>query len=148
MKAEGRHDGLVLIVVRFAVPAQESPVESAEAVDQVTAQVAEAAEVLARQPGWVRGEVARSLDSTDEGTSYVTLIAEFVSVGDYRRALSAMDVRLAVVPVLYRAVDEPTAYETLAVIEPGSIRWHTGDLDPGHGEASVGRREPPASPVG
>lgn len=138
----------MLTVVRFAVPAQESPGASAAAVDEITAQVAEAAAVLARQPGWVRSEVARSLDVTDEGTAYVTLIAEFASVGDYRRALGAMDVRLAVVPVLYRAVDEPTAYETLAVIEPGGIQWRTGDLDPAHGEAGVGRPSPPAPPVG
>ena len=41
-------------------------------------------------------------------------------VGAYRRALSAYDVKLHAVPLLSRALDEPSAYE---VVEPG------GDLN-------------------
>ncbi len=41
-------------------------------------------------------------------------------VGAYRRALSAYDVKLHAVPLLGRALDEPSAYE---LVEPG------GDLN-------------------
>jgi hypothetical protein len=34
-------------------------------------------------------------------------------VGAYRRALSSYDVRVGAVPLLSRALDEPSAYETL-----------------------------------
>ncbi len=34
-------------------------------------------------------------------------------MGSYRRALSAYDVKLGAVPLLSRAVDEPSAYEVL-----------------------------------
>ena len=39
------------------------------------------------------------------------LTTEWESVGAYRRALSAYDVKLTAVPVLSRALDEPSAYE-------------------------------------
>ena len=38
-------------------------------------------------------------------------------VGAYRRALSAYDVKLHAVPLLSRALDEPSAYE---MVEPGA----------------------------
>ena len=40
------------------------------------------------------------------------------NVGAYRRALSSYDVKLQAVPLLSRAVDEPSAYE---VVEPGTV---------------------------
>ncbi len=39
-------------------------------------------------------------------------------MGAYRRALSTYDVKLAAVPTLSQALDEPSAYE---VVEPGSV---------------------------
>jgi hypothetical protein len=38
-------------------------------------------------------------------------------VGAYRRALSSYDVKLNAVPLLSRALDEPSAYE---LVEPGA----------------------------
>ena len=38
-------------------------------------------------------------------------------VGAYRRALSSYDVKVTAVPLLSRAVDEPSAYE---VVRPGT----------------------------
>ena len=45
------------------------------------------------------------------------LVTTWEHVGAYRRALSAYDVKLHAVPVLSRALDEPSAYE---VVEPGA----------------------------
>ena len=39
------------------------------------------------------------------------LTTEWEGPGAYRRALSAYDVKLAAVPTLSRALDEPSAYE-------------------------------------
>ena len=45
------------------------------------------------------------------------LSTQWEHVGAYRRALSSYDVKLHAVPLLSRAVDEPSAYE---VVEPGT----------------------------
>ena len=44
------------------------------------------------------------------------LTTRWKNVGSYRRALSSYDVKLAAVPLLSRALDEPSAYE---VVTPG-----------------------------
>jgi hypothetical protein len=44
------------------------------------------------------------------------LTSTWENIGSYRRALSAYDVKVNAVPVLYRAIDEPSAYEWA---EPG-----------------------------
>jgi hypothetical protein len=41
------------------------------------------------------------------------LETRWTNVGSYRRALSAYDVKLGAVPLLSRAIDEPSAYEVL-----------------------------------
>ncbi len=41
------------------------------------------------------------------------LTTTWANVGSYRRALSAYDVKMTAVPLLSRAVDEPSAYETV-----------------------------------
>ena len=56
-----------------------------------------------------RRDVGRA---TDDPTLWV-LSSEWESVGAYRRALSAYEVRVAAVPLLATAIDEPTAYEVL-----------------------------------
>jgi hypothetical protein len=50
-------------------------------------------------------------------------------VGAYRRALSNADVKLRAVPLMYRCVDEPTAFEDLVTWDPaaGTAR-HESDL--------------------
>ena len=41
------------------------------------------------------------------------LETRWANVGSYRRALSAYDVKLGAVPLLSRALDEPSAYEVI-----------------------------------
>jgi hypothetical protein len=52
----------------------------------------------------------------DDPTLWV-LTTQWENVGAYRRALSSYDVKLHAVPLLSRAIDEPSAYE---VVEPGA----------------------------
>lgn len=97
----------MLVVNRFRVE-QGSAAAFAE-------DLAAANEVLAGKAGYVAGAVGRSLD---DPTLWV-LETRWENVGSYRRALSAYDVKVSVVPVLSRAVDEPSAYEVLG--EAGAV---------------------------
>ena len=63
--------------------------------------------VLAEQPGYVSGGVGQSTDDA----SLLTVTTLWRDAGAYRRALSSFEVKTAAVPLLSRAVDEPTAYE-------------------------------------
>jgi Antibiotic biosynthesis monooxygenase len=96
----------VLVVSRFRVP-----VEDGEAF---RAHLTVAHDLLAVQRGYVDGHVGRNVD---DPTLWV-LTTRWENVGAYRRALSAYDVKLHAVPLLSRAIDEPSAYE---VVEPGTV---------------------------
>jgi hypothetical protein len=95
----------VLVVNRFRV------VET-EAVE-FRADLERAHDTLAERPGYVGGQVGRNVDDP----SLWTLVTTWEHVGAYRRALSAYDVKLHAVPLLSRALDEPSAYE---LVEPGA----------------------------
>jgi len=96
----------VLVVSRFQVP-----VEDGEAF---RADLTKALDVLAERSGYVDGRIGRNLDDP----SLWVLTTRWENVGAYRRALSAYDVKLNAVPLLSRAVDEPSAYE---LVEPGTV---------------------------
>ena len=64
---------------------------------------------LAARPGYLDGTVGRNVD---DPTLWV-LTTRWEHVGAYRRALSSYDVKMRAVPVLYRALDEPSAYEVV-----------------------------------
>jgi quinol monooxygenase YgiN len=89
----------VIVVNRFRV-------EEAEA-EQFRSDVQAALETLALRPGYLDGQVGRNVD---DSTLWV-LATTWANVGSYRRALSAYDVKVTAVPLLSRAVDEPSAYE-------------------------------------
>jgi quinol monooxygenase YgiN len=91
----------VLVVNRFRVPADDA---EAFRVD-----LAAAVEVLSQRPGYVAADTGRNLD--DPGLW--VLVTRWVDVGSYRRALSSYDVKLTAVPLLSRAIDEPSAFEGL-----------------------------------
>jgi quinol monooxygenase YgiN len=97
----------MLVVIRFAV-------DEARA-DEFAARARAALAVLAARPGYRRGRLGRS---PDEPGSWC-LVTEWASVGAYRRALSAYEVKLNATALLAEALDEPSAYETLAYAEPG-----------------------------
>jgi quinol monooxygenase YgiN len=100
----------MLVFNRFVV----SP-DSAGDVDAFVARAHAALEALAARPGYLRGELTRSLD---EPASWC-LLTEWANVGAYRRALGAFDVKVTATPLLAESLFEPTAYETLATADPG-----------------------------
>lgn len=92
----------MLVAMRFRVPEDGGR----EFLDQAHT----ALRALAERPGYLDGGIGRSTD--DPSLWLMTLRWE--SVGSYRRALSAYEVKVAAVPLLSTAVDEPTAFELLA----------------------------------
>ena len=103
----------MLVVNRFSVPATQAPTFRAE--------LETARDALAARPGYLEGRMGRSLD---DPTLWV-LVTRWEHVGAYRRALSAYDVKLHAVPLLGRALDEPSAYEPVdadTVLNIGSAR--------------------------
>jgi Antibiotic biosynthesis monooxygenase len=95
----------VIVVNRFRVLETEQ--------EAFRADLERALESLAVQQGYVAGRIGRNIDDP----ALWTLVTTWEGPGAYRRALSAYDVKLAAVPTLSRALDEPSAYET---VEPGT----------------------------
>jgi quinol monooxygenase YgiN len=97
----------MLVLNRFIAPpeTQDAFVERAHA----------ALAALAARPGYLSGRLTRALDDP----AHWTLVTEWESVGAYRRALGAFEVKVAATPLLAESVDVPSAFETLASAEPG-----------------------------
>ena len=103
----GTFDGgryTVLVVTRYSVDTAD-----AAAVAKFQESAGAALGALAQRPGWRSGRIGRA---ADDPTLWV-LTTEWDSVGSYRRALSAYDVKVNAVPLLSLAIDEPTAFEVL-----------------------------------
>jgi quinol monooxygenase YgiN len=100
----------VLVMNRFVVAEDGDEAEvSAFAQRAHTALAA-----LAARPGYLRGQLTRSLDEP----IHWCLVTEWESVGAYRRALGAFEVKVEATPLLAESLDEPSAYEALASAEP------------------------------
>lgn len=91
----------MLVVNRFRVPEDDSV--------EFRADLEAALAVLAQQKGYADGQLGRNVDDP----TLWTMVTRWRDVGSYRRALSTYDVKLGAVPLLSRAIDEPSAYEAL-----------------------------------
>ena len=96
----------MLVVNRFRVAEGEAA--------EFSAALALAHAHLAARPGYVDGTIGRNLD---DPTLWV-LQTRWADVGSYRRALSAYDVKVHAVPLLSRALDEPSAFEVVGEDAP------------------------------
>jgi quinol monooxygenase YgiN len=105
VKRRGQYPSSVLVVSRFRVSTADADAFRREM------EIAHAA--LAARPGYQRGTLGRNVDDPE----LWLLSTQWEHVGAYRRALSSYDVKMHAVPLLSRAVDEPSAYE---VVEPGT----------------------------
>lgn len=104
----------------------------------------DALDALRAQPGCRSGHVARALDDARRWV----VQTEWESVGAYRRALSAFDVKVRAVPLMYEQVDEETAYESLVEYGPEGLVEATSDLAPGAATAVPRRAEGGAPRLG
>jgi len=103
--------------------------------------IREALDAFAGTAGFLDGRVGRS---TDEPDLWV-LQMRFRDLGSYRRALSAYDVKLRAVPVMYDALDEPSAFEVLEQAGAGADEARaTSDLAADAGAVNVGEAAAPS----
>jgi hypothetical protein len=72
-------------------------------------EVEAALRVLSAQVGFEDGRLGRNVDDP----SLWVMVTRWRDVGSYRRALSSYDVKVGAVPLLSRAIDEPSAFEDL-----------------------------------
>lgn len=107
--------GQLSVISRYRV----APGESTEFLELARPALA----ALAARPGFVSGSVGRALD---DGSLFV-LSTRWESVGAYRRALSSYEVKVCAVPLMYRALDEPSAFEPLLASVEGEIVAYPGD---------------------
>jgi hypothetical protein len=98
-----------MMVLRFAVAEPEGP-GFADAGGEALA-------ALAACPGYVRGQLGRAVD---DATAWC-LVTEWDSVGAYRRALGAYDVKIRATGLLGRALPEASAFEPLVTAAPGGL---------------------------
>ncbi len=98
----------MLVMNRFVVEDDAAEVFVGRAHAALTA--------LAARPGYRSGQLTRSLDEP----RHWCLVTEWESVGTYRRALGAFDVKVSATPLLAESLDEPSAYEALATAAPGA----------------------------
>jgi hypothetical protein len=91
----------VIAITRYSVPDDEA----GTFIERATA----ALSALAAHAGHRRGHLGRAVDDP----TLWAMVTEWDGAGFYRRALSAYDVRLAVIPLSALAIDEPGAYEVI-----------------------------------
>lgn len=91
----------VLVISRFRY--------AEEVTDRAHADLQQCVAQFSLRPGFESGTVGRALD---DPTLWV-LATRWEHVGAYRRALSAYEIKVHVVPLLSDAIDEPSAYEVL-----------------------------------
>ncbi len=105
----------MLVVSRLSLPDRS--------VESVQALASPALQALSARPGFLSGRLARA---TDDPAQWV-LVLEYDSVGAYRRALSAYDVKVHTTPLLALAVDEVSAYEVLLDAAAGTSKSDRAD---------------------
>jgi len=115
----------VLVVSRYRVDA-----------DRVswTEQMRTALSVLAESSGFIRGQIAQATDDAD----LMVVSTTWENVGAYRRALSRYEVKMQAIPLLSTAIDEPSAFESVVVIDESGEQLFASGLAADHGDIGLG----------
>ncbi|GII90007.1 antibiotic biosynthesis monooxygenase family protein [Sinosporangium siamense] len=95
----------MLAVIRYTVPGPQT--------DEFAGQAREILAVFEAQPGFVSGQLSRSVDEEE----LWALVSEWEGAGFYRRALSAA--RLVMYPLMTLMINEPSAFEAVYRSERG-----------------------------
>lgn len=117
---------LLVVISRFRVPAEA---RTSFLHDAETALAA-----LSAQAGCRAAGLAQSTDEAD----LLLMRTEWSGIGAYRRALSAFDVKVNAVPLLSRAIDEPSAYESIRSWDGSVIVRSESGLAADAGEVRLG----------
>ena len=106
--------GRVIVLSRFRVDAASEPTFRSQADAAIA--------VLQRRDGLLSLDFGRNLDEPE----LWTLTTRWVDVGSYRRALSGIESKSVVVPMLSLALDEPSAYESPDLVGENWARGAAG----------------------
>lgn len=104
----------MIMLCRFAVPESES--------DAFVTQAQQAINVLQTKEGLLSLDFGHNIDDRE----LWTITTRWRDIGSYRRALSGIESKMVVVPLLSRAVDEPSAYEDPDALDPIGYRGEPG----------------------
>jgi hypothetical protein len=100
----------VIVLSRFAVPETDA--------DAFVLQAEAAIAVLRTKEGLTSLDFGHNLDDRE----LWTITTRWRDIGSYRRALSGIESKMVVVPLLSRAVDEPSAYDDPDTLDPIAFR--------------------------
>lgn len=106
----------MLLITRHVVSDQAEFLESATA----------ALTLLASRPGYLSGRVTQAIDEP----GLMMIVMEWADVGSYRRAYSDFAVRMAAVPLLSSALDEPSAFQVALEVTEAAVEVRDTDLSP------------------
>jgi hypothetical protein len=121
----------VVLSTRYCVPEAEGAT--------FLAQARTALAVLIAQRGALQARVGRA---TDDPQLWI-MTCEWESVGAYRRALGAYEVKLHAVPLMSGAIEEPTAFEVLLAVDPAGATSGPTRRAADAAEVGVGRASGP-----
>lgn len=96
----------MVVVSRFDVPESDA--------ERFAAEARAAIEAFSTCSGFVAAELAQSTDDPH----LRMIVSHWQHIGAYRRALSSYDVKLRAIPLLYTAIDEPSAFEVVHARTP------------------------------
>lgn len=100
----------MIALTRFRVPDSET--------DTFVAQANAAVTVLIQRVGCVSADFGRNVDEP----SLWTITTRWQNIGSYRRALQGFESKMIVVPLLSRAIDEPSAYDDVGLVGQNEAR--------------------------
>jgi len=115
----------VLVVSRYRVDADR---------DAWLAHMRAALGVLGESDGFIRGQIAQATDDA----SLMVVATSWTGVGAYRRALSRFEVKMHVIPLLSTAIDEPSAFESVVVLDEAGEQLFASGLAADHGDVGLG----------
>ncbi len=123
----------MLVMLRFEVDQNE--------LDAFLVQLRAALVVLANRPGYIEGSIGRATDQP----GLVLLATRWQDVGSYRRALGNYDVKVEVVPLLSRAINEASAYEVVHTRDEHGVHDAPSSLATDAGSVRLGEAAGPGS---
>ena len=106
----------MLVISRYRVDPADTAAFLAEARTAV--------EVMSARPGCLSLRVGRAVDEPD----LWVMQGHWESVGSYRRALGSREVKQHAVPLMYRCLDEPSAFEVRLEATAGEVAELEGAL--------------------
>ncbi len=115
----------VLVVSRYRVDADRA---------NWLAQMRAALAILGQSSGFLRGQIAQATDDAN----LMVVSTSWMNVGAYRKALSRFEVKMQMIPLLSTAIDEPSAFESVVVLDESGEQLFASGLAADHDDVGLG----------